>query len=133
VLALRPPWTILDMTQRNTGFGRRRKATNALAAAVACGGVGWVARGLDRLLEGDPYQVAGPGGSGAAAGRPHPAPLWRTEAVRRGTGDNWPAGGEGADGSSCNDRGFSNLSKQLSDSPPSVSGVVDVDSEWALE
>lgn len=28
---------------------------------------------------------------------------------------------------------FSNLSKQLSDSPPSVPGVVDVDSEWALK
>ncbi|MEU9537706.1 hypothetical protein [Streptomyces mirabilis] len=39
------------MTQRNTSLGRRRKAINVLAAVlasvVACGGVVWVAQGLD--------------------------------------------------------------------------------------
>ncbi|MFD7371186.1 hypothetical protein [Streptomyces mirabilis] len=52
------------MTQRNTGFGRSRRAINVLAAAlaavVACGGAVWVAQGLDRFLEGDPYSVADP-------------------------------------------------------------------------
>ncbi|MFF8025749.1 hypothetical protein ACFZDJ_32620 [Streptomyces sp. NPDC007896] len=70
------------MTQRNTGFGQRRKAINVLAAVLA---------------------------------------------------SDWPGSGVEADGSGCYCRGFSNLSKQLSDSPPSVPGVVDVDSEWALE
>ncbi|MER7686185.1 hypothetical protein [Streptomyces sp. NPDC097610] len=50
------------MTQRNTSFGRRRKAINVLAAmlaaVVACGGVVWVAQGLDRFLEGEPYPAA---------------------------------------------------------------------------
>lgn len=35
MLAVRPPWTMLDMTQRNTSFGRRRKAVNVLAAVLA--------------------------------------------------------------------------------------------------
>ncbi|MFB8131785.1 hypothetical protein [Streptomyces mirabilis] len=50
------------MTQRNTSFGRRRRAINALAAAldavVACGGVVWVAQGLDQFLEDEPYPAA---------------------------------------------------------------------------
>lgn len=44
MLAVRPAADDLDMTQRNTGFGRRRKAINVLAAVLAlvaaCGGVG---------------------------------------------------------------------------------------------
>ncbi|WP_329527146.1 hypothetical protein [Streptomyces sp. NBC_01462] len=125
------------MRQRNTSFGRRHKAINVLAAVlasvVACGGVVWVARGLDRFLEGDPYPVADPAGTaqrldGHTQHVYDALRLFDVELV-----DNWPGGGVEADGSSCYYRGFSNLSKQLSDSPPSVPGVVDVDSEWALK
>ncbi|MGW1759774.1 hypothetical protein [Streptomyces mirabilis] len=125
------------MTQRDTGFGRRRKAINVFAAAlalvVACGGVVWVAQGLDRFLEGDPYPVADPA---ATAQRLDSHTQHVYDALRlfdAELADNWPGGGVEADGSGCYYRGFSNLSKQLSDSPPSVPGVVDVDSEWALK
>ncbi|MFK0022523.1 hypothetical protein [Streptomyces sp. NPDC090798] len=129
------------MTQRNTSFGGRRKAISVLAAVlasvVACGGVVWLAQGvapgLDRFLEGDPYPVADPAATAQRLDghtqRVYDAlRLFDVELV-----DNWPGGGVEADGSSCYYRGFSNLSKQLSDSPPSVPGVVDVDSEWALK
>jgi hypothetical protein len=137
MLALRPPRMMLDMTQGNTGFGGRRRAINVLAAVlagvVACGGVVWVAQGLDRFLEGDPYLVVD---LAATAQRLDSHTQQVYDALRLFDAElagNWPGGGVKADGSSCYHRGFSNLSKQLSDSPPSVPGVVDVDSEWALE
>ncbi|MET7349089.1 hypothetical protein [Streptomyces mirabilis] len=93
----------------------------------------WVDQGLDRFLEGDPYPVADPE---ATAQRLDGHTQHVYDALRlfdAELADNWPGGGVETDGSSCYYRGFSNQSKQLSDSPPSVPGAVDVDSEWALK
>ncbi|MFE4819549.1 hypothetical protein ACFRFU_24590 [Streptomyces sp. NPDC056704] len=125
------------MRQLRRPLGPHRKILLVMAAALAmtvtaAGGVR-LARGAGRLWNGASYPVADPA---VTAQRLDGLTQQVYDAldVRQATLDpKWPGGGQGVDGSGCYYTGLKDLTKQVSDSPPSVPGVVAVSSEWGLK
>ncbi|MFC9628246.1 hypothetical protein ACFTY8_02950 [Streptomyces mirabilis] len=105
----------------------------ALAMAVRAAGAVWLARGAGRLWNGDPYPVADPAVTSQRLDG-LTQQVYDTPDVPQATLDpKWPGGGQETDGSGCYHTGLKDLTKQVSDSPPSVPGVVAVSSEWGLK
>ncbi len=99
-------------------------------AVTAAGGVLRALRGAGRLWNGDPYRVADPAVTSQRLDG-LTQQVYDTLDVPQATLDpKWPGGGQEADGSGCYYTGLKDLTKQVSDSPPSVPGVVAVSSEW---
>jgi hypothetical protein len=121
------------MRQLRRPLGPHRKILLATAAALAmavtaAGGV-WLARGAGRLRNGDPYPVADPAVTSQRLDG-LTQQVYDTLDVPQATLDpKWPGGGQEADGSRCYYTGLKDLTKQVSDSPPSVPGVVAVSSD----
>ncbi|MGP4086058.1 hypothetical protein [Streptomyces sp. KR55] len=84
-------------------------------------------------MEGEPYPVADPAVTASRLDDHTQAVYDALDLPDAELDTDWPGNGSEADGYGCYYRGLSHLSEQLSDSPPSVPGVVNVKNKWALK
>ncbi|WBO65375.1 hypothetical protein [Streptomyces camelliae] len=114
------------MTQecRRTSPHRKIAAVSAVLLAVAA------VAGCTRLWDGEPYPVADPV---ATATRLDGYTQAVYDALDLPDAELEPGGSPEADGYGCSYRGLRHLDEELSDSPGSPPGVVDVSSGWALK
>ena len=126
---------MLCMTWRHhthiPGPHRKILLTSAAVLALTAAAIG--AAWLGRFWNGDPYPIADPAVTSQRLDGV-------TEEVYEALGlpqaeldPDWPGNGLEADGEGCYYTGLKDLFKELSDSPPSVPGVVSVSSEWVLK